>query len=168
MTACQKKERTVEELIDAGDLTAILARRDKIKNNMEMERQEVERLDKAVVNLDPTEANYPLVTAVLPMDTLFNHYIEVQGSVMTKNDAMIFPEYSGVMTNLYVSEGQYVKRGALLASVDDGGLNQQIAQQQVQLQLARTTYDRQKRLWDQNIGSEMQYLQAKNNYEALQ
>ena len=99
---------------------------------------------------------------------MFNHYVEVQGSVMTKDDTQIYPEMAGQMTRLYVNEGDYVKRGQLIAIVDDGGLKQQIAQQQVQLELAKTTFERQKRLWDQNIGSEMQYLEAKNRVEALE
>jgi len=114
------------------------------------------------------EKSVTIVTTYQVKDTVFKHYVEVQGSVKTKDDASVFPEMAGVMTRLFVKEGQYVKRGALVAKVDDGGMSQQIAQQEVQLELARTTYERQKRLWEQNIGSEIQYLQAKSNVEALE
>ena len=72
------------------------------------------------------------------------------------------------MTGLYAKEGGYVEGGQLVAKIDDGGLLQQIAQQQVQLDLAKTTYEKQKRLWEKNIGAEIQYLEAKGNYEVLQ
>lgn len=98
-------------------------------------------------------------------DTLFDHYIELQGSVDTKQNITIMPEMSGLLTQVYVKEGQKVVAGQILAKIDDGGLSQQIQQMQVQEQLAKTTFERQKRLWDQNIGSEIQFLQAKANYE---
>lgn len=75
-------------------------------------------------------------------------------------------EYSGVLTDIYVKEGQRVSKGQRLAKIDDGGLSSQVAQQETQLALAKTTFERQERLWNQNIGSEIQYLQAKTNYEA--
>ncbi len=169
LNSCQKKEElTIDELIDSKDIEAMQKRRDGLSKEIDQDRKDLMRLDEQIVKLNPKEKAHPLVTAINPLDTVFAHYIEVQGSVMTKNDAMIYPEYSGVMTRLNVSEGQYVKTGALIATISDGGLNQQIAQQQVQLELAKTTFERQKRLWDQNIGSEIQYLQAKNNYEAIQ
>ena len=79
---------------------------------------------------------------------------------------MLYPEYSGTLLEVLVKNGQKVKKGQLLAKIDDGGLNQQLVQMQIQEDLAKTTYERQQRLWDQQIGSEMQFLQAKSNYEA--
>ena len=81
---------------------------------------------------------------------------------------VITPEYSGILTNVYVKEGQKVKKGQLLAKIDDGGLSQQLAQLKIQADLSRTTFERQKRLWDQKIGSEIQYLQTKSSYESQQ
>ena len=91
--------------------------------------------------------------------------MEIQGNVTTKNLLVITPEYNGILTNVYVKEGQKVTKGQLLAKIDDGGLSQQLAQLEIQANLAKTTFERQKRLWDQNIGSEIQYLQAKSTYE---
>ena len=73
-----------------------------------------------------------------------------------------------LLTRVYVKEGQQVSKGQLLAKIDDGGLSQQVAQLQIQADLAKTTFERQERLWDQKIGSEIQYLQAKSSYEAQQ
>jgi RND family efflux transporter MFP subunit len=72
------------------------------------------------------------------------------------------------LTHVYVTEGQQVSKGQILAKIDDSGLGQQLAQVKVQENLAKTTYERQKRLWEQNIGSEIQYLQAETNYKAQQ
>jgi RND family efflux transporter MFP subunit len=90
----------------------------------------------------------------------------LQGNVTTKNLLTITPEYSGILTKVYVKEGQKVNKGQLLAKIDDGGLSQQIAQAKIQKELAKTTFERQKRLWEQKIGSEIQFLQAKSTYES--
>ncbi|MDB4304239.1 efflux RND transporter periplasmic adaptor subunit, partial [Desulfosarcina sp.] len=71
-----------------------------------------------------------------------------------------------ILTNVYVKEGQKVNKGQILAKIDDGGLSQQLTLLQIQTDLAKTTFERQERLWKQNIGSEIQYLQAKSSYEA--
>lgn len=167
LVACNK-EPGIEELIEEGNVEKLQKKRDLIQTEINKNKSDIAQLTEALAKLDPQVKDYDLVTVIPVLDTVFNHFIEVQGSVLTKNDAQIYPEMAGVMTRLYVKEGSYVKRGALIATVDDGGLRQQIAQQQVQLDLAKTTFERQKRLWNQNIGSEMQYLQAKNRVEALQ
>ncbi|MBX2845353.1 MAG: efflux RND transporter periplasmic adaptor subunit [Saprospiraceae bacterium] len=169
-TACKKEkaEPTLEEILATGDFDTIVERLEQEqKNSLEIDRA-IRELTAKKIELDTTVKKLPLVTALQLQDSLFKHYVEVQGSVKTKDDVMIYPEFSGVMTNLYVREGQYIRKGALVARVDDGGMKQQIAQQEVQLDLAKTTYERQKRLWDQNIGSEIQYLQAKSNVESLE
>ncbi len=170
ISACQPKEEevSINELIIEGNLDAIKERLAKEEGELMELTKGIDLLKEAREELDTTTKRLPLVRALTLEDTLFKHYVEVQGSVKTKDDVMVYPEYSGVMTHLYVSEGQYIKKGALVAKVDDGGLTQQIAQQEVQLDLARTTYERQKRLWDQNIGSEIQYLQAKSQVESLE
>ena len=70
-----------------------------------------------------------------------------------------------MLTKVYVKEGQKVAKGQLLATIDDAGLSEQVAQMEVQLSLAKTTFERQKRLWEQKIGSEIEFLQAKATYE---
>jgi len=169
-SACKKqvKEPSVQEIIDAGDHAEVKEKLVALQKELAELTGNIDKLDKAEKELDTSIKKLPLVTAFITQDTLFKHYVEVQGTVETKQDVMVYPEYSGVMTRLYVREGQYVSRGALVAKVDDGGLTQQIAQQQVQLNLAKTTFQKQKSLWDQNIGSEIQYLQAKSNVEALE
>ncbi|MBP1838430.1 RND family efflux transporter MFP subunit [Formosa algae] len=86
--------------------------------------------------------------------------------MQTKENIVIFSETSGILQDVYVKEGQHVSKGQLLAKIDDGGLEQQVSQSEIQLALTKTTFERQKRLWDQKIGSEIQYLQAKSTFEA--
>ena len=109
-----------------------------------------------------------MVTTVKVEAQNFIHYLELQGNVQTKQNLVIYPEMGGILEHVYVKEGQRVTKGQLLAKLDDGGLGQQLAQLQIQTDLAKTTFDRQERLWNQKIGSEIQYLQAKSSFEAQQ
>ncbi len=165
--ACKEKEPNVEEVITTGNLKEI--RDYKAKKNKELSQlnKELHILDSVISKLDTVE-KLPLVTVLKVKDTLFKHFIELQGSVATQKNIVLYPEFSGLLKRIYVKEGQRVSNRQLLARVDDGGLSQQLAQLQVQENLAKTTFERQQRLWNQNIGSEIQYLQAKSQYEALQ
>ena len=159
------KEVSVSEVVGSKDLAAIKSKRDAIMEDYSRIQEQLKELDQAINQLD-TLKKLPLVTVVTVQDTLYKHYLELQGSVDTKQNLVLYPEFSGVLTRVYVKEGQKVGKGQLLASVDDGGLGQQVAQMEIQSELAKTTFERQKRLWDQKIGSEIQYLQAKSNFEA--
>ncbi len=160
-------EKTVEGVIESGDLVALQKKKDELTTQQQEIQEQLKQLDEKIEELNP-EKNIPLITAFTANDTVFNHYVELQGSVETKQNLVITPEMGGILQRVYVKEGDKVSKGQLLAKVDDGGLSQQLAQMQVQADLAKTTFERQKRLWDQKIGSEIQYLQAKSNYEAQQ
>ena len=79
---------------------------------------------------------------------------------------MLQPEFMGAVASIEVVEGQKVRKGELLMRIDDGGLAENVKLQQAQTNLAKTVFDRQKRLWDQQIGSEIEFLQAQTNYES--
>ena len=81
---------------------------------------------------------------------------------------MIYPQFNGVLESLNVKAGQKVSKGQVIGRIDDGGLGQQVAQLETQAGLAKTTFERQKRLWDQKIGSEIQFLQAQTNMTTSQ
>lgn len=167
LSACGEQTQSVEDVIAGGDLEQIRALRSEIKAD-EMELiDKLEALDAKIDELDTTE-KLPLITVEQLVTESFKHYIELQGNVMTRDNLMLYPEFSGLLNSVYVKEGQRVSKGQVLARVDDGGLSQQRAQMALQADLAKTTYEKQKRLWDQQVGSEMQYLQAKTASEAQQ
>ena len=98
----------------------------------------------------------------------FEHFIEVTGTVEADEDVNVAPETAGIIEEVLVSEGQNVKKGQVLARINTDVLERSVDETQVQLDLAKTNYERQKNLWDQNVGSEMEYLRAKNNMESLE
>lgn len=161
----ETKEQSVSDIIETGDLTSITATRDAIAAQRQELNTQLKQLDEKLKELNP-ETNIPLITAFTSKKERFEHFVELQGSVETDQNIVVTPEMSGVLTKVYVREGQAVRKGQLLAKVDDGGMSQQLGQLQVQSDLAKTTFERQERLWNQKIGSEIQYLQAKSNYEA--
>lgn len=161
----QEGGKSIEKVIEKGDLTAIRAKRSEVVAEQQAVADKLKLLDQAIASLD-TIKKLPLVTTIRAKDTLFTHYLELQGSVETKKNIVLYPETSGTLLKVFVKEGQRVSKGQTLARIDDGGLSQQVAQMEVQAELAKTTYERQKKLWEQKIGSEIQYLQAKTNYES--
>ena len=166
LAACgSKTEGSVESIIASSDLKAIRAKKAEVIAEQNRIKEQIQLLDEAIAELDEN-TKIPLITTYQVDKEVFTHYLELQGSVTTKDLLVIYPEYSGILTDVYVTDGQKVKKGQVLARIDDGGLSQQLAQLKIQAELSKTTFERQQRLWDQKIGSEMQYLQAKSNYES--
>ncbi len=163
----QDSAKSIDKVIEDSNLAAIRAKRTEVVAEQQAVADKLKQLDEAIALLDSVK-KLPLVTTIMAKDTLFNHYLELQGNVETKKNIVLYPEMSGILTRVYVKKGQKVSKGQILARIDDGGLSQQLSQIEVQTQLAKTTFDRQKRLWDQKIGSEIQYLEAKTNFEAQQ
>ncbi len=156
--------QSVETVIAGNNLEKIREKRAEIAAKQQEFEEQLKQLDTKISSLD-TVKHIPLITTFAAKEQLFNHYLELQGNVTTKNLLMLYPEFSGILSRVYVKEGQKVAKGQVLAKIDDGGLSQQKAQLQINSDLAKTTFERQERLWKQNIGSEIQYLQAKSNYE---
>lgn len=98
----------------------------------------------------------------------FNHFIEISGSIEAVNAAFISPEMSGQIKNIYVKEGEHVSEGKLLAKLNTSMMEKSMDEVNTGLKLATTIFNKQKNLWDQNIGSEIDYLTAKNTKEALE
>ncbi len=106
------------------------------------------------------------VIKLQPID--YRHYISIQGNTKTDKNILLRPQANGLITNVYVKEGQFVKSGQTLFQLDNAVLKNSISEVENRLILATTTFERQKRLWDQKIGSEMQFLNAKNNKESIE
>jgi len=163
--ACGSKEISVEEVIATNDITSIRKKKKELATEYQAISKKIASLDEAIDRVDPNK-KIPLVTTYNVTSNLFNHYLDLQGSLQTKQNLVIVPEFNGILTQVYIKEGQYVNKGQLLAKIDDGGISQQLAQMEIQTALAKTTFERQKRLWDQKIGSEIQYLQAETAYKS--
>jgi len=163
----EKKEQTIEEIIATNDISKIKAKKVEIETVQQGFSDQLNKLNEKLDALD-TSKKIPLITTFKAKEVVFTHYLELQGNVETKQNLLIYPEMPGILENVYVKEGQGVKKGEVLAKVKDGGLSQQLSQLETQIELTKTIYERQKRLWDQKIGSEMQYLQSKTNYLAQQ
>lgn len=159
------KKNSVEKILEKNNLEDIRTKRAELVSEQEDIHSKIKLLDERIKTLDTTQ-NIPLITTILAKEEVFDHVLELQGNVTTKNLLVITPEYSGILTNVYVTEGQRVSKGQTLAKIDDGGLSQQLAQLKIQSALAKTTFERQQKLWNQKIGSEIQFLQAKSSYEA--
>ena len=155
---------SVDAVLASNDIDAIRAKKTELTQAHEQMEQQMKELDSVIAKLDGSE-KLPLVTIFETKNEKFDHFLELQGDVATKQNVLIYPEMAGTLQKVYVKEGQKVYKGQVLGSIDDGGLSSSLAQMETQLALAQTTFERQKKLWDQNIGSEIQFLQAKTSFE---
>ena len=130
---------------------------------------DVKKLKGEITELSPKKAKKKRLVSLKQVEKKeFTRFLNAQGTLVAENMVNVSSDVGGRLIRIYVKEGDYVKRGKLLAKVDLESFDKQKEELQKSLELATTTYERQKRLWDQNIGSEMQYLQAKNNKERLE
>lgn len=168
LSACGGKgEQTVADLVATGDLETLRAKKIEISEQQRAIESDLQVLD-SVIAAKSGDEKFPLVTTLTAKAAKFDHFLELQGDVKTKQNVLIYPEMGGTLRRVYVKEGQRVSKGQLLASIDDGGMGSQVSQLKTQAALAKTTFERQKRLWEQKIGSEIQFLQAKSSYEATE
>lgn len=133
---------------------------------------EIDKLEKEIAKLDTSykvEQKSKLVEVQQISRQDFKHYIEVQGNVDAEENVTVLPQQPGIVTAIYVKEGDHVSKGQLLGITETTHTTELgIQTLQTQLDLATTAYEKQKALWDQKIGSEIQYLQAKTQKETLE
>ncbi len=159
---CGKKEEVnIDDLVKSNDLVAIKAKRDALQADLV-------KLETVVTTLDVKKSEEALVSVMIVKDTIFNHFLEVQGNVDTKENILIQPEMPGTLVSLNVKAGQRVSKGQILGRTDDSGMSQQLAAMENQYNLTKTTFERQKNLWNQKIGSEIQFLQAQTQMVGAQ
>ena len=156
---------TTSDLIRAKDLNGLKTQKEQKLKILNALKAELNQINDAISDLDPSE-KLALISVFEVKPENFDHYIEIQANIKTRQNVLLYPEYSGTLKKIYVEEGQEVKKGKLLAQIDDAGLKNQLEQLQIQTALSKTTYERTQRLWDQNIGAEMQLLKAKAAYES--
>ena len=160
---------------DTEDSNAIPDTLEERRAMLKVKKQEARELDRLIAELEekieaeaPTEKSRSLVTTRPVTTGEFKHYVEIQGTVESDELAMITSETPGRLTMQKLDVGDRVRRGELVAKVDLEQLDKQIAELQTQLTLATDVYNRQKRLWDQNIGTELQFLEARTRKESLE
>ncbi len=160
---------------EKGKLGDKKAELEKLKTEQKALNEKIAKLVTEIEQLDSTAVKAKLVTVETVGGGAFSHYIDLQGKIDAKNTAYIAPRGApGVVRALYVKKGDYVRKGQTVAKLDDAIARQQLtaASQQTgtiraQLNLAKTTHDRVKNLWANNIGTEMQVIQAKAQVETL-
>ncbi len=157
--SCGKPEETSRE--------KMIAQRDSLHTVVQDLNKQIDKINKQIID-ENDAVKLTLVTTHQPEQKRFEHFFDVYGSVEADKNVLLYPEASGEILQVKVQEGDYVNKGELLMKLDDKIIRNTIQEVEKSLELAADVYERQKRLWDQNIGSQMQYLQAKNNKESLE
>lgn len=152
---------------NGGDKKAQL---EKLKNDQAALTKQIQQLEAELAKEDPaavsSKAKEVSVTEILPRK--FDHYVQTQGLVESEENIQVSAKSMGVVTHVFVKEGEMVTRGQTLGQIDNSLIVRGIDEVKGSLELAKTFYERQKNLWDQKIGTEVQFLQAKNNKENLE
>ena len=168
LSSCgEKKTQSLDEVLATNDVKLIKSKKAEIDAKQQAFTDELKIINDKLDNLNE-DKNTPLITTFKVKEAVFTHFIELQGNVQTKQNVLVYPEMPGILKNVLVKEGQRVTKGQVLARIDDGGMSSQLAQLEANEAFAKTTFERQKRLWEQKIGSEIQFLQAETNYKSQQ
>ncbi len=161
ISACNQNKNSLEG--KKTELAKLEGQAKELKGKIDVLKKEIEKLD--------TAKKVGLVKDVITLPTTlsnFSHFIEIQGMVESENNVLVNPKMGGLITSVNVVEGQQVSAGQVLATIDNSVLATSVAEIENQLSLAEIVFQKQERLWNQKIGTEIQYLQAKNNKEALE
>jgi RND family efflux transporter MFP subunit len=145
------------------------ARLTELRTEQQKIASEIKKLETELgASIKDTNERIKLVRATSVEPKTFRHFISVQGTIDSDNNILVSPKVGGVITSVSVNEGDQVRKGQVMAIIDDAVMRQGIEELKTGLDLATITYQKQKSLWDQKIGSEIQYLQAKNAKESLE
>ncbi|MGB1184788.1 MAG: efflux RND transporter periplasmic adaptor subunit, partial [Schleiferiaceae bacterium] len=151
----------------SGDLAKLTAEKDSLVQMRSTLNAQIATLDAQISKLDTT-VRYDAVTALEVAPKNFVHYFDVFGTVEADKSISLYPTASGKVEKIYVKNGQKVSKGQLLMSLDTDLLQSSLKELENGLELSKTLFEKQERLWlNEQIGSEIQYLQSKNNYEGL-
>ena len=158
---------SIESLIENKDLDELKKRKDEYVNAMNAMKVELNEINSGIAFLDENE-RLTLVSKYEIKEQVFTSYIEAQANLKTRKNILILPEFQGTLEKIYVDEGQNVSKGKLLAEINDSGLKDQLDQLIIQRDFAKENYERIQRLWKNNIGSEIQFLKSKSDFESIQ
>jgi len=158
---------SIESLIENKDLDELKKRKDEYVDVMNAMKLELNEINSGIAFLDENE-RLTLVSKYEIKEQAFSSYIEAQANLKTRKNILILPEFQGTLEKIFVDEGQSVSKGKLLAEINDSGLKEQLDQLIIQRDFAKENYERIKRLWENNIGSEIQFLKSKSDFESIQ
>lgn len=153
----------------SSDLETLKKEKTDIQSQINKLKTQLINLDQEIAKLDNSSSNdkLELVTVIKLEKTEFKHYIEAQGKTYSEDNVMVTTDMGGLVKAIYVDEGQFVNKGQTLIQLDNAVVLTQLAELETGIALAKEVYEKRKRLWDQNIGSEIEFLQAQNNYNSL-
>jgi RND family efflux transporter MFP subunit len=158
---------TINTLIEDGDLDGLKKRKKEYVDTMNTMQVELNKINDGIAFLDENE-KLTIVTKYEIKEKIFNSYIEAQANLKTRKNILILPEFQGTLEQIFVSEGQKVKKGQLLAEINDSGLKEQVDQLIIQANFAKENFERTERLWNNSIGSEIQFLKSKSDFDSSQ
>ena len=157
----------ITSLIENGDLEELKKRKKEYVDTRNTMQVELNEINDGIAFLDENE-KLTLVSNYEIKEKVFNSYMEAQANLKTRKNVLILPEFQGTLEKIFVYEGQYVKKGKLLAEINDSGLKEQLDQLTIQANFAKENFERTERLWNNNIGSEIQFLKSKTDFESSQ
>ena len=158
---------SIERLIENKNLDELKKRKKEYVDQMNIMKVELNEINNGISFLDENE-RLTLISKYEIKKQEFNSYIETQANLKTRKNVLILSEFQGTLEGVFVEEGQKVTKGTLLAQINDSGLQEQLEQLEIQTNFQKENFERVQRLWDKNIGSEMQYLKSKADYETSQ
>tara|TARA_R110001592_G_scaffold363394_1_gene687453 strand:- start:104526 stop:105662 length:1137 start_codon:yes stop_codon:yes gene_type:complete len=154
------------------ELSSKKSQLDEFKSESAELKIKIQELEQEIATLDPefrkSQRKSVLVTTLKPVNGKFDHFVEVTGSVLSKKNVNISAEVSGRVEEILTREGMSVKKGQVIARIDAESVKRNLDEIKTQLELATTIYEKQERLWDQQIGTEIQLLEARNRKETLE
>ena len=167
LIACSSdNKKSTEQLLQQADTDKLSAMKDSLQKEKAAINSQLKKISAKLESLNPNK-NLRLVEVEEASKENFKTFFNVQGDVTTDQNILLNAEFSGMIKNIYVEEGDVVNEGDIIARIDDAGLTERIDELKNRLSLAKTTYERRKRLWEKNIGSEIEYLQAETEYNSL-
>ena len=161
LAACSSPEQAT------GDIAALSAQKDSLVSVRSELNTQITLLEEQLSKLDTT-VRYDAVTALSIESAIFLHYFDVFGTVEADKSISLYPSANGKVEKIYVKNGQRVSKGQLLISLDTDILQSSLKELENGLALAKTMFEKQQKLWmDEQIGSEIQFLQAQNQHNGL-
>ena len=165
--SCSESKNDSIKNIDYNNISELRLAKENYRDQLNSLNNELEKINSALSELDQNE-RLQIITAYKIKRESFNHFIEIQGNIKSRKNLILLPELNGILKKIYVKEGSQVNQGDLLAEIDDSGLKNQLSQLELQAELSEIKFNRIKNLWEQKIGSEIEYLEAKTIYKTQQ